>query len=131
MKKLYRPLYYIFAFFCFPAIIWCITNLEHRQIIYLDIIHLIIILLVFSAVIGFFSPHKAPVDWPLAILLPISLAVAYFISGLTDDVYGKEFHYFDINYSLAVTIRQPYWLYAVATLPALLTSFFSRSMKFK
>jgi len=129
MKKIYPVLYYILAFLCFPIVLVVCDKLDYRKIIDLDLSSYITVLVAVSGIIGLCSPGKWPVDWPLAILLPVSLAVAYFCGGLLDDVFGTQMTYFTFHHALTVVADQPWWLYAAAPLPALLTSFLRKFIK--
>ena len=82
-----------------------------------------------SAIIGLCWQRKWPVDWLLAVMLPVSLAFGYFCLGLLDEIYDIPEPCFDVRHALSVVTNQPLWLYAVATVPGLLTAFLSKFIK--
>lgn len=128
MKKCYTVLAYTLVFLCLQVVIWFVRELEHRQIFSLDMLRLTIILVAASAVIGLYSPRKWSIDWPLMILMPLSLAVTFFCIGYSDGDYLEESSQ-SFLYALTVLQGVPWWLYVAVTLPALLTSFLQKYIK--
>ena len=129
MKKLRPILCYILTIFCFPIVIITLSTLSDRHIIAMDKQRMIILYALVSAAIGLCWQRKWPIDWHLAIILPVSLAVGYFCVGLLDHIYDIPKPCFDVRHALSVVTNQPLWLYVLATLPGLLTAFLCKFIK--
>ena len=129
MKKLQSILHYGLIFLCFPVVLLVYGELEDLGFIAFNRPLYITFLALVSAVIGLHWQRKWPVDWLLAVILPVSLAVGYFCLGLIGDTYGKEMGYFDLSHGFYIMTHQPLWLYAAATIPGLLTAFLGKFIK--
>ena len=124
MKK---KLYYALPFIVVPAVMLLCELLVNLELLNMSFYLLAALLLLSSALFGFFSPSKRSVDAWITLAMPLSLFCFMFVLGfLSKDDLETRFHlYLAVHASL-----QPFalFLYAVMAITALVFSlkFFRR-----
>ena len=112
-----KKLYYALPFIAVPALMLFCELLDNLELIKMTPYVLGALLILCSAVFGFFSPSEKSIDYLISLIMPLSLFSTMFVVGFLDksDLETRFHLYKAINASFQPTVLFMYLAMAIIT----------------